>query len=95
MQYGSVAKQKNACWPSPSSRILAVQAGFSRTRQVPDGVDLSIILQRMRVERPVCGVFGQLAAPGFCGFGVVSGLSGIFTTLAEDRVKVADISCEP
>jgi hypothetical protein len=36
----------------------------------------------------------RVAASVCCGFGVVSGLSGIFTSLAEDRVKVADISCE-
>jgi len=41
-----------------------------------------------------CGLFCELVLLE-CGFGVVSGLSGIFTTLAEDWVKVADISCEP
>ena len=79
----------------PSSVILAVQCGFSRTPGVPDGVDLSIIVPLKCVEWRFFIVFFSVAASVCCGFGVVSGLSGIFTTLAEDRVKVADISCEP
>jgi hypothetical protein len=44
--------------------------------------------------RGFCGLFCDLVLLE-CGFGVVSGLSGIFTSLGEDWVKVADISCEP